>query len=175
MRGIGDFSDLTDTQLAWSVEHSEYVVFMDVRATTPLRALRMHKTHFPALYQELPELIPKLVGILTDRVRESARRETLDQLAVKCASSEIYEAVRVLESTATAAVQNPRAIDLLEGSDREESLSAWLDSIGVEGAWRVAPVFVDAGFDSASLEKSVRGWPSTGSPPRSKWLKCWTK
>jgi signal transduction histidine kinase len=52
------------------------------RAQSPLRLLALHKQHFPALYQEVPELIPKLVGILTDRVRESTRAITqTDKLA----------------------------------------------------------------------------------------------
>jgi signal transduction histidine kinase len=49
---------------------------LSTRAHTPLRVLALHKQHFPALYQELPELIPKLVGILTDRVRETTRATT---------------------------------------------------------------------------------------------------
>ncbi len=52
------------------------------RAIAPTRALALDKCHFPALYQEVPDLIPKLVGILTDRVRESARAITqTDKLA----------------------------------------------------------------------------------------------
>ncbi len=51
-------------------------------AQSPVRLLALHKQHFPALYQEVPQLIPKLVGILTDRVRESTRAITqTDKLA----------------------------------------------------------------------------------------------
>ena len=44
-----------------------------IRAIEATRVLLFHRDHFPALYIELPELIPKLVGILTDRVRETAK------------------------------------------------------------------------------------------------------
>ena len=56
---------------------------MPVRAVSAtVRILRLHKDHFPALYQELLELIPKLVGILTDRVREIAHRNNqMEKLA----------------------------------------------------------------------------------------------
>lgn len=52
------------------------------RATSFTRTITMHKEHFPALYQEIPELIPRLAGILTDQVRESTRATTqTDKLA----------------------------------------------------------------------------------------------
>lgn len=56
---------------------------MPVRAVSAtVRILRLHKDHFPALYQELLELIPKLVGILSDRVREIAHRNNqMEKLA----------------------------------------------------------------------------------------------
>ncbi len=44
-----------------------------IRAIEATRVLLFHRDHFPALYIELPELIPKLVSILTDRVRETAK------------------------------------------------------------------------------------------------------
>ncbi len=177
---------------------------MPVRAVSPtVRVLRMHKQQFPALYQELPELIPKLVGILTDRVREialrnnqteklaaigklsaglahelnnpaaaarqataSARklfdcyRQTVDKMAVQCTSTELYEAVRSLETRATAAVETPRVINSLIRSDLEESITTWLDSIQAPESWRIAPAFIDAGFDARSLALATSGWPS---------------
>ncbi len=53
-----------------------------LRAVRPSRILRFHRDHFPALYTELPDLVPKLVSILTDRVRETAKQITQhDKLA----------------------------------------------------------------------------------------------
>ncbi len=47
-----------------------------VRAVRKSRGLFFHRKHFPDLYTELPDLVPKLVGILTDRVRETAKQIT---------------------------------------------------------------------------------------------------
>ena len=44
-----------------------------VRAVRDTRTLLFHRDHFPALYTELPDLVPKLVALLTDRVRETAK------------------------------------------------------------------------------------------------------
>lgn len=53
-----------------------------IRTLQPSRALFFHKDHFPAMYTELPEAIPKLVAILTDRVREVEKAITQnDKLA----------------------------------------------------------------------------------------------
>lgn len=45
---------------------------MAVRAIGATRLLTMDKDNFPEMYQAMPDLIPKLVGLLTDRVRETA-------------------------------------------------------------------------------------------------------
>ncbi len=45
----------------------------NVRATVKTRALLFHRDQFPQLYVNLPDLIPKLVAILADRVRETAK------------------------------------------------------------------------------------------------------
>jgi signal transduction histidine kinase len=45
------------------------------------------------------------------------------------------------------------ALDSLERSDREERLAAWLESQGVENAWKLAPDLVDAGATQQILEK----------------------
>ncbi|MDX2267340.1 MAG: ATP-binding protein [Bryobacter sp.] len=49
---------------------------MDTRALRPMHFLALDTAHFPAMYQALPDLIPRLVGILTDRVREAERQNT---------------------------------------------------------------------------------------------------
>ncbi|MBY0503338.1 MAG: cyclic nucleotide-binding domain-containing protein [Bryobacteraceae bacterium] len=46
------------------------------RTVVPTRLLLFPRALFPEMYVELPELIPKLVGILTDRVRETAKTIT---------------------------------------------------------------------------------------------------
>lgn len=174
---------------------------LSTRAQTPLRVLSLHKRYFTEMYQELPELIPKLVGILTDRVRETTRattqndklaaigklsaglahelnnpaaaarqasgsakelfdcyRETLDRLASLCSSKGIYDDVRALEARASDAVNHPIPMDSLTRSDLEESLLTWLEAVGIEEPWRVAPAFVDAGFTAETLAEATAKW-----------------
>ena len=45
------------------------------RATVPSWVLRLHKNHFQEMLQRIPELLPRLVGVLADRVREFSRAE----------------------------------------------------------------------------------------------------
>jgi signal transduction histidine kinase len=45
------------------------------RAVTDVRMLRFPATQFPALVQKMPELAKRLVGLMTDRVREVTRME----------------------------------------------------------------------------------------------------
>jgi signal transduction histidine kinase len=46
------------------------------RAAMPSRALRLHKKHFPDMLQRVPELGQRLVGLMSDRIRETARIDT---------------------------------------------------------------------------------------------------
>jgi signal transduction histidine kinase len=45
------------------------------RAVTDGRALRFPATHFPQLVQKMPELAQRLVGLMSDRIRETTRIE----------------------------------------------------------------------------------------------------
>src|SRR6202012_657861 len=48
---------------------------LTARATLPLRLLRVHKDHFSEMLQRIPELLPRLVGVMVDRSREYSRAE----------------------------------------------------------------------------------------------------
>src|SRR5260370_413694 len=45
------------------------------RAVTDVRILRFPASLFPALVQKMPELTQRLVGLMSDRIRETTRRE----------------------------------------------------------------------------------------------------
>ena len=48
---------------------------MTARATTPTWGLRLHKDHFQEMLQRIPELLPRLIGVMADRIREYSRAE----------------------------------------------------------------------------------------------------
>ena len=49
--------------------------FVTVRAVLPMRTLAFPSSKFPELFQRMPELSQRLVGLLTDRVRNVTREE----------------------------------------------------------------------------------------------------
>ncbi|HTC90012.1 MAG TPA: ATP-binding protein [Bryobacteraceae bacterium] len=48
---------------------------LTVRATSPSWLLRLHKDHFQEMLQRIPELLPRLIGVMADRIREYSRVE----------------------------------------------------------------------------------------------------
>ena len=48
---------------------------LTARATVPTWILRLHKDHFPEMLQRIPELLPRLVGVLADRIRKFSQAE----------------------------------------------------------------------------------------------------
>jgi signal transduction histidine kinase len=48
----------------------------NVRAVQPLHVLRLHSRNFPDLLQHIPVLGQRLVGVMSDRIRETTRQET---------------------------------------------------------------------------------------------------
>jgi signal transduction histidine kinase len=59
----------------------------------------------------------------------------------------------------------PPTTDALERSDREQAIGGWLDSRGIEDAWRLAGVLADAGFDRAAVEQLAAGFPTNVLAP----------
>jgi signal transduction histidine kinase len=53
-----------------------------IRATAPTRLAALHKDHFDEMFRRIPDIQPRLIGLLTDRVRESTRADQqLEKLA----------------------------------------------------------------------------------------------
>jgi signal transduction histidine kinase len=53
-----------------------------IRATAPTRLASLHKDRFEEMFRRIPDIQPRLIGVLTDRVRESTRADQqLDKLA----------------------------------------------------------------------------------------------
>jgi signal transduction histidine kinase len=66
--------------------------------------------------------------------------------------------------------QATTAMDELDRSDREYDVQTWLESRGILGAWQAAPVFVQAGWDVASLAKVEDAFPPPALGPVLAWI-----
>lgn len=72
---------------------------------------------------------------------------------------------------ATRRFENPLKLEALEKIDLVDQLQVWLEASGIESAWELAPVLVNFGWDSMSLEKlkssplfhTAIQWLGTGS------------
>jgi signal transduction histidine kinase len=173
-------------------------------AVTDMRLLWFPVRFFPEMMQRMPVLVERLVGIMSDRVREST---TLDQQQDKLmalgklsaglahelnnpaagatrAANDLIETLKELRSAdmrlcshdLTASQQESidafesKAIDhtatatqlnSLDQSDREDEISVWLESHGIDEAWKFSANLVEAGMDSAALEQLLGEIPAT--------------
>src|ERR1044072_439999 len=173
-------------------------------AVTDMRLLWFPVRFFPEMMQRMPVLVERLVGIMSDRVREST---TLDQKQDKLmalgkfsaglgpelenpaagatrAANDLIETLKELRSAdmrlcshdLTASQQESidafesKAIDhtatakqlnSLDQSDREDEISEWLESHGIDEAWKFSANLVEAGMDSAALEQLLGEIPAT--------------
>jgi len=166
-------------------------------AVVPTRLAWFHSSIFPEILRRIPVLAGRFVGLLTDRVRETARadqqREKLASLgklsaglahelnnpaaAARRAAAGMGEILATTRETnlrlnrlplttkqreiiaqfehdtghrlATA----PVSLNSLEQSDREEHLAGWLESHHIPDAWKLAPVFVEAGIEGRELTR----------------------
>lgn len=79
------------------------------RAVLPSRGARLHKDNFPEMIRRIPQLLPRLMGVLADRIRESSRttqqHEKLRALG-KLAAGLAHE----LNNPATAASRSAEAL-----------------------------------------------------------------
>lgn len=163
------------------------------RAEEPVRLLWFPATLFQEMLHRMPLLGQRLVGILTDRVRETTRGEQQrDKLAalgklsaglahelnnpaaaaarasdalLEClarlrkldAQPYLSEAncadIAKIEAELRAELQPPAFRDQLERSDREESITTWLESQKIPEAWKLGPLLVDANLAISQLER----------------------
>lgn len=66
----------------------------------------------------------------------------------------------------------PQSMSSLEQSDAEEALTEWLESIGVENAWKMAPTLVAAGWTRADIECTQQSFPSNVLSDALNWLEA---
>jgi signal transduction histidine kinase len=175
-------------------------------AVTDVRLLWFPVRFFPEMMQRMPVLVERLVGIMSDRVREST---TLDQQQDKLmalgklsaglahelnnpaagatrAANDLIETLKELrladmrlcshdltasqqesidafESKAIDHTATAKQLNSLDQSDREDEISEWLESHGIDEAWKFSANLVEAGMDSAALEQLLGEIPATAT------------
>ncbi len=68
------------------------------------------------------------------------------------------------------ALDKPKAASTLEESDAGEELAAWLESLGVHGAWQLAPTLVAAGWRRADIACAQQAFPAEALQDALNWL-----
>lgn len=184
------------TEVSGMLPYSRMTEFSTVRASAPTRVLLFPAKLFPEMLARMPVLAQRLVGVMSDRVREATKldvqRDKLMALgklsaglahelnnpaaAALRAADEMIGALQELRSAdlrlcrqnlsasqrafvndfeheAIAWQEDAPLLGALEQSDREDSLTAWLEGQDVQEAWRVASFLVEGGIEVASLER----------------------
>jgi signal transduction histidine kinase len=86
------------------------------------------------------------------RERFAGMRRKLATIAGGPHQRAALETLIKLQEQAAERVPKAQALSPLEASDREETITGWLDSHRVSDGWQLAPAFVAAGLDVAWLE-----------------------
>jgi len=88
----------------------------------------------------------------TLRERVGKMRHKLAVIAQGSYSPEVMaNLIDIQERTAERVAKAP-SLSPLEASDREDTLTDWLDDHGIADGWRIAPTFVQAGLDADWLD-----------------------
>jgi signal transduction histidine kinase len=75
-----------------------------------------------------------------------------------------------LQERAVELVAKAPALTPMEASDREDAISDWLDDHNIAGGWDLAPVFVQAGLDTAWLDNVEATVGEETLEPALRWL-----
>jgi signal transduction histidine kinase len=170
-----------------------------VRALLPTRGARLHKDQFTEMFEKIPQLLPRLVGVMADRIREVSRvdqqhdklmalgklsaglahelnnpasaarraaeglrelmgqlrenRARLDQRSLSCDQRRY---LADLEQTTIVKLPSLSPLDSLTQSDREDETNTWLESHGVQEAWKLSTPLVEAGLGKPELEEIAK-------------------
>jgi signal transduction histidine kinase len=83
----------------------------------------------------------------------SALQGLTRKLAEKCMTVEQREFLVNLQRQSIDYAKNAPALDPLTQSDREESITDWLDDRGIVNGWKLSPTLVAAGLETDCLNK----------------------
>jgi signal transduction histidine kinase len=130
------------------------------RALTPSTIAYLHVSHFPELLERLPELGSKLVGLMSDRIRETTRT---DQQREKLMALGKLSAGLAHELNNPAAAVRNAAVNLRQAVAALRSASLHLDKRALPADDRIALARIECDWSSEhppaaldSLERSDR-------------------
>jgi signal transduction histidine kinase len=101
---------------------------------------------------------------LTTRERATA------QLAGLTLSAEQAETLQALSQELKKPPELPGQQSSLSRSDREDELQEWVESLGVDRTWEIAPALISAGWDRESFEQATAGFSITQLSVVIPWL-----
>jgi signal transduction histidine kinase len=87
------------------------------------------------------------------RERVAGMRHKLGMLAGRKFSAETLNSLIKLQERAVELVAKAPKLSPLETNDREDAITDWLDDRGIANSWDLAPIFVQAGLDTAWLDQ----------------------
>ncbi|MET8565726.1 ATP-binding protein [Streptomyces flaveolus] len=89
----------------------------------------------------------------TLRERVAKMRRKLGVIAEGPFSRDVLASLVEIQERTVERVAKAPALSPLEASDREDTLTDWLEDHGVDHGWQLAPIFVQAGLDVDWLEQ----------------------
>jgi signal transduction histidine kinase len=87
-------------------------------------------------------------------------------------SPEQLECLAQLQEEVFSPAAKPQNMSSLEQSDAEEALTEWLESIGVENAWKMGPTLVAAGWTQGDIECTQQSFPANVLSDALNWLEA---
>ncbi|QNI32178.1 cyclic nucleotide-binding domain-containing protein [Alloacidobacterium dinghuense] len=107
------------------------------------------------------------------QLRENMTRQ--QELSLRMSRAQLspdqLECLAQLQEEVFTPAKHP-AMSSLEQSDAEEALTEWLESIGVENAWKMAPTLVAAGWTRGDIECAQESFPSNVLSDALNWLEA---
>jgi signal transduction histidine kinase len=76
------------------------------------------------------------------------------------------------EELAQKTAKQPVQLDTIMRSDREDDLMDWLEELGVENSWEVAPNLVNLGYDTIELISKIDNFNPPSVPVVVEWVNC---
>jgi signal transduction histidine kinase len=108
----------------------------------------------------------------TARLRErvAAMRHKLASLAGGAVDADTLRVLTALQERAVAGIAAAPRLTPMDASDAEDAVGEWLEDRGVQGAWDLAPVLVQAGVAEAFLDEVAGAIPGTHLEGGVRWV-----